>query len=458
MKSQNRTVAEQVESLFRCNATPVDLAHDVIDRASECIGLNAFVSLDPDHVVTQAKQSDLRRRRGRPLSPIDGVPIAVKDNFLTQDYPTTACSNVGPGGQPNEDATVVANLRAAGAVIVGKTNMHEWAYGATNTYSRFGATINPHNEDCISGGSSGGSGAAVAAGIVGAALGSDTGGSVRIPASACGVYGFKPSYGRASRHGVLALSWSLDAPGLLSSSIDDIPLLLPYFLGVDKRDPTTSNAKPFSRVQNIDDFKLINLVGTGLERSEEVGQALEKVLGNISSNALSATIPDIQSFFCAWETILHCEASSFHDERMKLYLDKFGETMQSHLLAGQEITGVELLYAQRLRSKFLNILINQLPYWDALVLPTLPVVAPRFGEQTQMFGDRVVSTQDSMTWFCWLGNLAGLPAISIPVATSSSGLPIGLMLMGRPGEDEKLLSIAKSIDKSVGYTQRVWNQ
>src|SRR5262245_60006871 len=183
--------------------------------------------------MRQAGAADERRQRGRAMSPIDGVPIAIKDNYLTEDYPTTACSNALPLERQGQDATIVANLRKAGAVIFAKTNMHEWAYGATNSTSSFGATGNPRNADHITGGSSGGSGAAVAAGIVAAVLGSDTGGSIRIPSSACGIYGFKPSYGRASRHGVLPLSWSLDAPGPITAALDDIIHLMPFICGED---------------------------------------------------------------------------------------------------------------------------------------------------------------------------------------------------------------------------------
>lgn len=438
----------QAKALENGRTTSSGLARRALDRATEKAELNAFVALDRDTVLDQAKASDARRSAGRPLSPIDGLPIAVKDNYLTQDFPTTACSKALPRATAGIDATVVANLRAAGAVIFGKTNMHEWAFGATNTTSTIGPTRNPHNTDHITGGSSGGSAAAVAAGIVGAALGSDTGGSVRIPSSACGIYGFKPSYGRASRHGVLPLSWSLDAPGPLARTLDDIELLLPYFLGADPNDASTAQALPYRKQSAPDRPRVLNLVGKGLERSEEVDHAVRQALTRADASLDDTEIPHVRSFFAAWEAILHVEASSYHEKALADDPAGFSPVTRAHLEAGRRLTAQEAMQAQKLRTSFLTLLLVDLGPWDALALPTLPVPAPRHGDDRQRFGGRDVTTQDSMTWFCWPGNLAGLPCVSLPVATSQDGLPIGMMLMGRPGKDEVLLDLAKQFDRS----------
>ncbi|MGH1441326.1 MAG: amidase [Cellvibrionaceae bacterium] len=447
MHQKSESLAQQVASLESSATTPIALAERSLQRASQCVELNAFASLSEPVVMAQAKEATLRRQAGRPLSPIDGVPIAVKDNYLTKDYPTTACSEALPLEPRGVDATVVANLRAAGAIILGKTNMHEWAYGATNNTSNIGPTRNPHNLDHITGGSSGGSGAAVAAGIVSAALGSDTGGSVRIPSSACGIYGFKPSYGRASRHGVLPLSWSLDAPGPMTTNLEDMAYLLPYFFGADEKDASTFGARPFQACSNAQAPKLIKLTGAGLERANEVDKAVNAALLTSGMLCSEWDLNDVDSYFSAWETILHCEASAYHKHLFQKNPSGFSSVTRAHLEAGTRLTGVELLEAQKLRSRLLDVLLNVLPEWDALVLPTLPVVAPKQGDDWQEFGGKKVSTQDSMTWFCWMGNLAGLPCITLPVGQSDSGLPIGLMLMGRPNQDEKLLDIATKFER-----------
>ncbi|MFZ1728126.1 MAG: amidase [Albidovulum sp.] len=445
--SKSESLSELVVALAEGRQTPDSLAKQSLELATQLADLNAFVAIDEEIVIAQAKAATQRRKTGKPLSPIDGVPIAVKDNYLTKDYSTTACSNALPLEPKGMDATIVANLRAAGAVIFGKTNMHEWAFGATNSTSSIGATRNPHNQEHITGGSSGGSAAAVAAGIVGAALGSDTGGSVRIPSSACGVYGFKPTYGRASRHGVLPLSWSLDAPGPIAGGLDDIALLLPYFLGADKRDASTTHAKPFSPETVPEKLRVLHLTGAGLERADEVNKVVCSALSAPDVTVADASLPDMCSYFAAWEAILHVEASSYHEALLSRTDGGFSSVTRAHLEVGKQLTVQEALHAQKLRARFSDLLLNGLGDWDALALPTLPVVAPRHGEDRQKFGGRDVTTQDSMTWFCWLGNLAGLPCISLPIGVSTNGLPIGMMLMGRPGKDEILLDIARRFDK-----------
>ncbi len=453
MLQQLDTVTEQSAALVSGETTSSSLARTALERAEKNSHLNAFVCLNPDHILTQAQAADKRRESGKPLSPIDGVPIAIKDNYLTKDYPTTACSGARPLEPDNVDATIVANLRKAGAVIFGKTNMHEWAYGATNTTSTSGPTRNPHNPDHMTGGSSGGSAAAVAAGIVAAALGSDTGGSVRIPSSACGIYGFKPSYGRASRHGVLPLSWSLDAPGPIAASLNDIAMLLPYFMGRDDKDPSTFRAQGFQPIDYTHQIKLTHLIGAGLERSKEVDKTLRSVIDNSIATVTEAEIPNIISYFAAWEAILHSEASSYHEKYLQKNPQGFSSVTRAHLEAGLKLTATEILQAQKLRRRLLDTLLHSFGDWDILVLPTLPVTAPKHGEDWQEFGGRRVTTQDSMTWFCWLGNLTGLPCVTIPIGRSSLGLPIGMMLMGKPGQDEKLLSMAMSLEKSIALKE-----
>jgi aspartyl-tRNA(Asn)/glutamyl-tRNA(Gln) amidotransferase subunit A len=441
-----QSMSSQIAALADGSRTASSLAEAALGRAKAFADLNAFVALDEPIVLRQAKAADERRRLGRPLSPIDGVPIAVKDNYLTRDYATTACSTALPSEPSGQDATVVANLRRAGAIVFGKTNMHEWAYGATNSTSSFGATRNPHDRTRITGGSSGGSGAAVAAGIVAAALGSDTGGSVRIPSAACGIYGFKPSYGRASRHGVLPLSWSLDAPGPMAASLADIGLMLPYFLGPDPLDASTRGAKPLGSVPQASKPRLVHLVGPGLERSEEVDLELRAALDVSEATVRESTLDHVDSYFAAWETILHCEASAYHIQRNGVDLTAYSPVTQAHLLAGERIGGLDLIKAQRIRSHLVETLTGGLGDWDALILPTLPVVAPLEGEDWQEFSGRRVTTQDSMTWFCWIGNLAGLPCLSIPIPRAEGQMPVGMMLMGRPGQDEALLAAAHWID------------
>ena len=440
------SLAEQSRALAEGQTTAVALALAALEAAEHHKDLNAFVALDRDVILEQAKASDIRRENNMVASPLDGLPIAVKDNYLTSDYPTTACSDARPSEPSGVDATVIANLRSAGAVIFGKTNMHEWAYGATNTTSCFGVTRNPHNLEHITGGSSGGSGAAVAAGIVRGALGSDTGGSVRIPSSACGIYGFKPTYGRASRYGVLPLSWSLDAPGPMAASLDDLELMLPFFLGHDAKDTATQSAKPFESYDHEGPVRIRNLTGQGLERSGEVDHALTMAFNRMAIIRDDVVLENMPAYFAAWEAILHSEASAYHQELLEQNGAGYSPVTQAHLEAGRQLTGVEVLNAQTLRAEFTRHLLQDLGDWDVLTLPTLPVRAPKHGDDWQEFGGVRVTTQDSMTWFCWPGNLAGLPCLTVPISVSTDGLPIGMMFMGRPGQDERLLAMVKTLE------------
>jgi len=449
MTKQIESLTDMIAALAEGTQTPLSLAERSLERAAQRVDLNAFAALDEDIVMAQAEAANRRRLQGSALSAIDGISIAIKDNYLTKDYPTTACSNARPLEPSGHDATIVANLRSAGAVIFGKTNMHEWAYGATNTTSNIGPTRNPHNTNHITGGSSGGSGAAVAGGIVPAAFGSDTGGSIRIPSSACGIYGFKPSYGRASRHGVLPLSWSLDAPGPMATSLQDIVHLLPFVLGADFADPSTARARAFREVEPPKSVKVLNISGAGLERSTEVDKTINDALSRTGATIAQGLLPDITQYFAAWETILHSEASSYHQPLVATNPDGFSPVTRAHLEAGTRITATELLTAQKIRARLMQALLNDLPDWDVLVLPTLPVAAPKHGDAWQEFGGRHVTTQDAMTWFCWLGNLAGLPCLTLPVGYSSAGLPIGMMLMGKPSGDEALLAAAKLFDQNI---------
>lgn len=447
--SSDYTLASLIDALQQGRTSALELATQALNAAEVSSALNAFVAIDRTWVLEQAQASDVRRQAGKALSEIDGIPIAIKDNYLTKDYPTTACSQALPDAPDSIDATVVARLRSAGAVVFAKTNMHEWAYGATNSGSSIGRCNNPHNHACITGGSSGGSAAAVAAGIVTMALGSDTGGSVRIPSAACGIYGFKPSYGRTSRHGVLPLSWSLDAPGPMARSLDDILNVLPYFYGADKNDASTVHAQPFGSLPSVNQPKLLNLSGAGLERSDEVERQLASALQRLNIPIANASIDNLVMYFAAWEIIMHCEASSYHSESLQTQATRYSPITRVHLEAGKHITALDYLKAQKIRSHLQHLLLEGMGDWDALVLPTLPVVAPKHDVQWQEFGGRRVTTQDSMTWFCWLGNLAGLPCLSLPIGMSEDKLPMAMMLMGKPGDDEKLLAIGQWVDQRL---------
>ena len=407
---------------------------------------NAFVALDAGKVRAEALALDEMASNGLLAGPLHGIPVAVKDNYWTLDYPTTACSEVHPASPNGLDATAVSRLRSAGAIVFGKTNMHEWAYGATNEVSLFGPTRNPWNSDHITGGSSGGSGAALAARMIPAALGSDTGGSVRIPAAACGVCGLKPTYGRVNSFGVLPLSWSLDCAGPMARSARDLRVLFDVLVD-DGSSGRAVNGK--TSVCSPENLRVAVLRGDGIFCDNDVGRAFEGVLNSIST--LGCKIEDVEldcirEGFDIWKVIMFAEASTYHARFLESEenAEKYSDNTRMLLEAGRSITATDYLKAQQYRSRFIGKFNAIFEKFDAICLPTLPLAAPKIGETDLSFADFDISTQDAMTAMPFIANMTGLPAIAFPSGVSESGLPVSATLMGAPFGENIIMNVAEA--------------
>ena len=416
---------------------------------------NAFIATDPERALARASTLDALRRTGKSMGVLSGIPLAVKDNYLTVDFPTTAGSRVYDTNQSKSDARAVALLREAGAIVLGKTNMHEWAYGATNKISAKGPTRNPWNVQHITGGSSGGSAAALATRMVPAALGSDTGGSIRIPSAGCGVCGIKPSYDLVSREGVLPLSWSLDAAGPMATSARDLRILLGVmiggagqgFNGDTTRAPTTKRK-----------IRLGIPIGRGFELADDVRtpfESAQKQFADLGAEIVPVEISEMMEGFAAWKTILHSEATAFHTKFLSERPSEYADSVRIQLEAGRCITAAEYLNAQQYRSTFNHRLDLAMTGFDAFIYPTLPVTAPMLNEETLHFEGLTISAQDSMTYVAWLANLSGLPALSIPCGFGMKGLPVGLMLMGRFGTDFDLLGLGELFQIATDWHRHI---
>lgn len=415
--------------------------------------LNAFVHVDADGALRAAEAADESIARGGWLGPLHGVPIAVKDNYLTAGLPTTACSRVLDGHVPSTDATAVARLRAAGGIVIGKTNMHEWAYGGTNEISAYGPARNPWHDAHITGGSSGGSGAALAARLVPAALGSDTGGSVRIPASACGVGGLKPTYGRVSRHGILPLSWSLDVGGPMARSAEDLALLFAAMAGADPNDAASveppTRAFQRSPERALRGLRIAVLSDDSLATAPEVAGPVRAALGVLEGAGASleaASLPDVDLGMAAWKTIMMAEATAFHARYLETRHAAYAPGVRTQLEAGRLITGPQYLKAQQYRVEFTRAVHALFAAAAVVALPTLPVTAPRIGQGRVVLNGREITSQHAMTYACWIANLSGLPAVSVPCGFGDEGLPVGLTLMGRADNEMRLLGIADAFE------------
>jgi aspartyl-tRNA(Asn)/glutamyl-tRNA(Gln) amidotransferase subunit A len=422
--------------------------------------LNAFITVTAELAQSQARQADQELADGKDRGPLHGVPIAVKDVFCTHGIRTTCGSKLFADHIPERDAAVVERLRAAGAVMVGKTNMHELAYGVTSANPHFGTVRNPWGLDRIAGGSSGGSGSAVAADLVPMAMGSDTGGSIRIPASFCGTVGLKPSFGRVSRYGVLPLDFSLDHMGPLTQSVRDAALTLSAIAGFDPRDESCSRrpvepylpSEPISiqglRIGLPENFyfeRISPAVADAVRRAARLAEEAGAVV-------VSLRVPDILQLNTIGRIILLSEASA----TMERYLhrrDDFGPDVLALLDQGRLLPATDYINAQRVRRVLQQEFQAVWKQVDCLFTPSTPTSAPKIGQSTiDLDGEedvRIASTRLARGV-----NVLGLPALSLPCGFDGVGLPIGLQIIGPGFQEALILRVGAALEDALDLRQR----
>ena len=420
------------------DVSPLEVTRQALDAAErEQPRLNTFISLLPESALQEAAESEARYRRGQPLGPLDGVPVAVKDLIHMAGVPTTAASKVLAGFVPAEDAEVIRRLRAGGAVLLGKTNMHEFAFGPSGDVSYYGPTRNPYDLERIPGGSSSGSGAAVAAGICPVALGSDTGGSIRIPASLCGIVGLKPTYNRVSCQGVIPLSWSLDHIGPLTATVEDAGLALSV----------------------LSDFAIPRLE---LGRAARIGVSRELLFDALEPDvrsAVEAALPLLgelretpianMAAVSAQSVILGTDAAAYHAHWLQERPGDYDQTIRARLETGLGSRGIDYVQATRLRGLFVESVLAALEGVDVLAAPTTPLAAPLFGEvETTLDDGRAHNTAGLLLRNTSPFNLCGFPAISLPCGRTAAGLPVGLQLIARPWDEATLLQVAAAFERT----------
>jgi aspartyl-tRNA(Asn)/glutamyl-tRNA(Gln) amidotransferase subunit A len=457
------TIREAADALRARRVSAVELAAAANARIARLNSkLNAFITVTAEQALEEARQADAELAAGHDRGPLHGIPVAVKDLFLTRGVRTTCGSKVYEDFVPAIDAAVVERLRAAGAVMLGKLNMHEMAYGITSANPHFGPVRNPWNLEHSPGGSSGGSGAAVAAQLVYAAMGSDTGGSIRIPAAFCGVVGLKPTYGRVSRYGALPLAYSLDHMGPLARSVRDAAMVLNAIAGYDRRDPTSSRHPGVDFIP--DDGCSIRRLRIGLPENfyfDHLDAGVESSVRGVFARAQSlgalvapVRVPDIAALNTVGRVIQLAEAAAVAEPHLE-HREKFGPDVLALFDQGRLLPATDYIHAQRLRRK-LSREFNQL--WsevDCLIAPTTPNTAPRVGDATVRLGGRDEDVRLTTTRLVRGINVLGLPALSIPCGLGASGLPIGIQIIGPAWEEALILRVGAALeDGGVGIALR----
>ena len=449
---------KRASALLRSKSvSPLELTEACLKRIDKYNpSLNAFITITADEARTTAKRMQEEQRRGIWRGPLHGIPIAVKDNIDTAGIRTTGASELFKDRVPTEDAYVIRRLKDAGAILLGKTNLQEFAYGGSATVSYFKPMHNPWAVERITGGSSGGSAVATAAGLCFGALGTDTAGSIRIPASYCGVVGFKPTYGRVSNRGVIPLSWTLDHVGPLCRTVEDAALLLGVIAGYDESDPTTTDAgvPDYSRPLKMDASPLRVAVprapffdGVDEEVASAVGAAIEMLRKRVRSVEEIVLPAAPLSYGEIYDRVRSIEAYAYHSQSIAESPEKYQAVTRQRILQNSaKVTSAGYVEARLQVDRLRREIKKTFAKVDLLVTPTMaapPVLITQGDEPT------AASPRNTLPF-----DILGLPTISVPCGFTNSGLPIGLQISGAPFAESKVLLLAHAYEQATDWHRR----
>lgn len=451
------SISELAPRLRRGEISPVEITRDCLARIEKLNpSLNAFITVMAESALAQARAAEAEIGRGEWRGALHGIPVALKDLIDTAGVLTTAASALYKDRVPSEDAEVVRRLREAGAVILGKNNLHECAYGGSSLISYFGDVHNPWDVGRIAGGSSGGSAAAVPAGLAYAAIGTDTAGSIREPAALCGCVGIKPTYGRVSGRGVIPLSLSLDHIGPLAATVEDAAIVLQAIAGYDSRDITSADVPVADYVSAVrEDVKGMRV---GVPRvyfyddlDPEVAAAMEHALEGLRS--LGAELRDVQLDVPTDRRLQMAEAYAFHAENVakspELYLP---ETVR-RIRAGEEVSAAEYIQRRREQDQARRAIRAVFADVDVLVTPTMPMAAPAIADlkasPEELRPAELRLLRNTRPFNVW-----GLPAISVPCGFTQSGMPIGMQIAGPHWREDLVLQVAHAYEQATAWHKR----
>ncbi|KJK35259.1 amidase [Streptomyces variegatus] len=452
------SLAEAARALRARELSPVELTESVLARIGAVDGrLRAYATVAADAATAAAVRAEREISETGPRSPLHGIPMGLKDLIDAAGLPTTASSDVRAGHIADHDSQVAARLKAAGAVLLGKTHTHEFAYGLTTPQ-----TSNAWDQSRVAGGSSGGSAVAVAAGEATFALGTDTGGSIRVPAALNGVVGLKPTYGLVSRSGVTSLSWSLDHVGPLTRSATDAALVLAATAGYDPRDPASVSGPPLD-VTGSGDLKGLRV---GIPRNhffdrvspeveEAVRRAIER-LTELGAKLVEVEIPMARYIQAIQWGLMVPEATAYHERSLRAVPDLYTPDVRALLEAGELTSAGDYLRAQRARTMMRDDWARMFGGIDVLAAPTVPMTAAKSGQDTVEWADGTVeAVSDSYVRLSAPANITGVPALTLPVGHDHAGLPIGMQLMARPFRDATVLRVGRVYEEAAADVGRI---
>lgn len=441
--------------------SPVEVTRHLLERIQVVDpGLNAFITVAADEALAAASRLEKEIMAGSHRGPLHGVPVGLKDIIYTRGTRTTMGSEVFRDYVPDYDAAVVERLEAAGAIIVGKLNTHQFAYGPTGDRSYFGPVRNPYDASKISGGSSSGSGAAVASGLCYAAVGTDTAGSVRIPACCCGIVGMKPTFGRVSKRGIYPLSWTLDHPGPMTRTVEDNALLLGVLSEHDNRDPYSAKRGTEDFTRHLDKSLEGKVVGVPAsfyfdyvepEVESKVRGAIEAFQG-LGAEVREIDLFGVEEMLAAQRTILAGEAFAIHYDRLQEPPDRYEEEVRQRLLAGEAIQAREYINAQQLKHAAVREFDQAFEEADVLVAPTLPVLPTDIDQREVDTHGSTEHVRSALTRLTGPTNLNGFPSLSVPRGLSKSGLPVGLQLVSSAFDEAGLYQFGYALETATHGT------
>jgi aspartyl-tRNA(Asn)/glutamyl-tRNA(Gln) amidotransferase subunit A len=441
------TILESAEALRAKKISSLELTNEALAKIANS-RLNAFITVMEESARARASAMDAELSHGIDRGPMHGIPIAHKDLVYTKGVRTTGGSKILKDFVPDYDADIAISLDRAGAVLVGKTNLHEFAYGITSTNPHFGAVRNPWDTERIPGGSSGGSGVAIAAGILPMATGTDTGGSIRIPASFCGITGLKPTFGLISKRGVMPLGWTMDHMGPMTKTVRDCAVAF-HAMGGSAAVPAKNADIRGLRIGLPSNYYFDAL---DLEVSESVRTAVQTAAA-LGARIVDIKVPDIGALNIVGRMLLLAEATSVHQEHLNRRAD-IGADVLTLLDQGRLIRAADYVDAQRLRRIYCREFSKLWSEVDCIFTPTTPTPAPKIGQMTMPVGTQEEDVRLATTRPMRAINVLGIPALAIPCGFTKAGLPIGLQILGAPRAEETILRVGAAIEDATGVVAR----